>query len=101
MASIAVLVMIYLFLFHFLHILTSADHCRESLCDKEIATPSSFIETLQQGTTITIQQEELESVHISVKSTVKYYQSRLQLLVLTWFQTVPSHNVCLHQTKLH
>lgn len=32
-------------------------------------------------------------VYFSIKSTEKYHESRLQLLSLTWFQTVHPHNV--------
>ena len=35
----------------------------------------------------------LNKVHISVKSTKKYHLSRISILLLTWFQTVPPKNV--------
>ena len=35
----------------------------------------------------------LNKVHISVKSTKKYHLSRISILLLTWFQTVPPQNV--------
>ena len=37
--------------------------------------------------------ETLDKVHISVKSTKKYHLSRVPLLLLTWFQTIPPKNV--------
>ena len=37
--------------------------------------------------------ETLNKVHISVKSTKKYHLSRISILLLTWFQTVPPKNV--------
>ena len=37
--------------------------------------------------------ETLNKVHISVKSTEKYHLSRVSILLLTWFQTVPPKNV--------
>ncbi len=35
----------------------------------------------------------LDNVYVSIKSTEKYHNSRLPLLLLTWLQTVPSKNV--------
>jgi hypothetical protein len=35
----------------------------------------------------------INTIYVSIKSTGKYHQSRLKLLMKTWLQTVPHHNV--------
>ena len=36
---------------------------------------------------------DINKIHISVKSTEKSHLSRVSILLLTWFQTVPPKNV--------
>ena len=38
---------------------------------------------------------ERNDIYFSIKSTEKYHESRLHLLLLTWFQTIQPHNVSL------
>jgi hypothetical protein len=51
------------------------------------STPLHYDESLRHYS------KTINATYISVKTSEKYHQSRLRLIMKTWLQTVPSHNV--------
>ena len=94
------LIGVLVFILRFRSFYFEYDHCRasENGCSTVEPTDSPKTLLIVEQTfrpSSSVKQKYLENVYISIKSTAKYHYSRLNLLFLTWFETVPPQNVQL------
>ena len=77
-----------------------AGHCSVDGCNgsHESTTYSrTVLGRIPHPLNIKTQNEFINDIYFSIKSTEKYHESRLHPLLLTWFQTIPPQNVRLYK----
>ena len=70
-----------------------AGHCSVDGCNESSTYSRTVLGRMPHLLNIEMQNEIINDIYFSIKSTEKYHESRLHPLLLTWFQTIPPQNV--------